>query len=204
MMQCTKKYDARDINKLQNILFNQPSVHRQIRQLGERNIFHHAVAYAKYKSSEQDEADVQALEVLIDHEVSYCAQNQGTSKINIIITFVFSKCSNLGSSPLYNMPSTDGKTPQPVFTVGSLEAMELFLCPKLPGLDLFKIDDQMPLLHFCVTSVRTSTKGEPETWYLRSLVSKNVLHSLASQVNQRWSKAPDEPALTPGTHPYQS
>ena len=98
------------------------------------------------------------------------------------------------------MPATDGKKAQPVFTVQSLEAMELFLCPKLPGLDLVRIDDKMPLLHYCVTSVRAHTNKEPPLSHLRSLVSKKVLQSLASQINQRWSKGPDEPSLTPGMY----
>ena len=68
---------SRDVNKLQNILFKQPGLHRRVRQLKEENVFHRAVSYAKRKSSEQDIADVQTLKVLIDHEVSYCAQNQG-------------------------------------------------------------------------------------------------------------------------------
>ena len=83
VIQCTSKSDAKDIAKLQNILFKQPALHRHISQLKERNIFHHAVAYAKYKSSDQDKADVKALQVLIDHEASYCAQNQGKLKIYI-------------------------------------------------------------------------------------------------------------------------
>ena len=122
---------------------------------------------------------------------------------------------NTGCSPLYNDPSTDGKTPQPVFKVESLEAMELFLCPKLPGLDLFKMDDRMPLLHYCVTYVRgyspkcvTTIENGVKTFHmvhdedarLRSLVSKKVLQSLADQINMRWSKVPDEPSVTPGTY----
>ena len=68
----------RDVNKLQNLLFKQPGLHRRVRQLKEENVFHRAVSYATRKSSGQDTVvDVQTLKVLIDHEVSYCAQNQG-------------------------------------------------------------------------------------------------------------------------------
>ena len=79
-MQCTSNFDGRDVNKLQNILFKQPALHRRIRQLKETNIFHHAVSYARRQSSGQEIADVQVLKVLIDHEVWYCTQNQGMSK----------------------------------------------------------------------------------------------------------------------------
>ena len=83
MIKCIDNFDSREVKKLQNILFKQPALHRHIRQLKETNIFHHALNYAIYQSSEQDTADVQTLQVLIDHEVSYCAQNQGKFNINV-------------------------------------------------------------------------------------------------------------------------
>ena len=83
MLRCIDNFDARDINKLQNILFRQPALHRRIRQLKETNIFHRAVNYAAQQSSSQDMADVQVLKVLIDHELWYCDQNQGKSKFSV-------------------------------------------------------------------------------------------------------------------------
>ena len=77
MIKCIEDFDLRDVKKLQNILFKQPALHRQIRQLGEQNIFHHAVKYAIRQRSEQENAGVQVLKVLIDHEKWYCTQNPG-------------------------------------------------------------------------------------------------------------------------------
>ena len=81
-----------------------------------------------------------------------------------------------------------------MFKVESLEAMELFLCPKLPGLDLFKMDDRMPLLHYCVTSLTFHESKDQ----VRSLVTKRVLESLAEQVNTKWAADPEAMALPPG------
>ena len=77
MIKCIDDFDLRDVKKLQKILFEQPALHRQIRHLGEQNIFHHAVEYAICQSPEQENTGVQVLKVLIDHEKWYCTQNPG-------------------------------------------------------------------------------------------------------------------------------
>ena len=96
-------------------------------------------------------------------------------------------------SPLYNEDA--GKdAPQPVFRVRSIEAMELFLCPKLEGLHLFSSHDGMPLLHYCVTQLRYFERQG----VVRSLVTRAILESLAEQVNIKWASGPDGIALPPG------
>ena len=96
-------------------------------------------------------------------------------------------------SPIYN-ENAGKEVPQPVFWVRSIEAMELFLCPKLKGLDLFLSHDGMPLLHYCVATLSFhKSKGA-----VRSLVTRRVLESLAEQVNAKWAREPDATALPPG------
>ena len=92
-----------------------------------------------------------------------------------------------------------------MFNVTTTEEMELFLCPKLKGLDLFSNQDGMPLLHYCVSpkhGSRLSSRSTPMKSQETSLsmVTENILESLADQVNVRWSEGPNKPALTPGKH----
>ena len=103
--------------------------------------------------------------------------------------------------------SAGSEGPQPVFNVTTTEEMELFLCPKLKGLDLFSSQDGMPLLHYCVSpkEARILYRVSPRETRIKhvtsmSMVSENILESLADQVNVRWSEGPNKPALTPGMH----